>query len=213
MKSYLSLLLALPLLNAMASAMKEKDYLLLLGMKALETGISLIYIFSGYMANLSFPFLFDIIFYPLIGYFAANKIQESRLAFLCKRKISSILLLVFWALTTLLAGVYFKMNSTYIEDFHRISVWILAILLFLLIRGIKLNSVFVRKLVIAAGSCTFGVYLIEDVVRNRLQGTADFLSPYIGSFWACMVFVLLVFIIASLVIYLVKKIPFVAKLL
>lgn len=78
LKSYLSMLLILPFLRRLVSVMQKRDYMLLIGMKAMITCISVIYIYTGYSANLSFPFHVDIVFYPLMGYFLMN-MQEGKL--------------------------------------------------------------------------------------------------------------------------------------
>ncbi len=213
LKSYLSMLLILPFLRILAAGMKERDYLYLFGIGLFTTAVSFGRIYTGYVLNLTFPFHADIIFYPLTGYFLANKIQDSRLRFLQDKRITGALFAGVLALTVLPAGFYFKANGTYTEDFHTVLVWLLASLLFLFVKEIKVGNGLAQKIILAMGSCAFGVYLIEDVVRNQLQDMVPFLSSYMNPLLACILFVAASTLTAMLVIYFVKKLPYIKKLL
>lgn len=213
LKAYFSMLLILPFLRRLVSFMEEREYLYLFGIKAFATLISFICIYTGYMANLSFPFHTDIIFYPLAGYFLVNKMQDSRLHFLKNKKITGFLITGVLLLVTVLAGLRFKTGGGYTEDFHTAPVWILAVLLFAFVKEIRIKKQFAQKMILAMGSCTFGLYLIEDVVRNQLQGMVPALSRYINPLIACILFVLASTAAGMAVIYIVKKIPLVSRLI
>ncbi len=212
LKSYFSMLLILPFLRLLVSVMNKRDYMLLIGMKAIMTIISLIYIYTGYAANFIFPFHADIIFYPLIGYFLMNVPEQDEYKFL-NGKILSASLLAFLALAVFQARIYFLHHGTYSENFHSLYVWILAMLTVLLIKKIKVKTPVIQRIICAMGSCVFGVYLIEDVVRNQVQRIVPFISPFLGKFWAGMVFTLLSVLVSMSIIYLVKKIPVISKII
>lgn len=211
LKSYLSMLLILPFLRLLASVMQKRDYLFLLGIKGVMTLISLICIYTGYTTNISFPFHVDIIFYPLTGYFLMNVLEQD-MGHL-KTKGLAGLLLAFWALAVFQADAFFRHRGTYVEDFHTVYVWVLAALTVLLAKRIRLRTVAAQKVICAMGSCAFGVYLIEDVVRNQVQRVVAAMVPFFGRFWTGMVFTLLSVLVSMAVIYLVRKIPLVRKLI
>ena len=212
LKSYLSMLLILPFLRLLVSVMSKREYLFLIGIRAVITLISLIYTYTGYTSNISFPFHVDIIFYPLTGYFLMNVLTQDNCKYL-NAKSFVVLLLAFLSLAVFQANAFFKSRGTYVEDFHTVYVWILAVLVLLLVKSIKIKTVVVQKIICTMGSCAFGVYLIEDVARNQVQRIVPVIVPFIGKFWAGMVFTLLSVLVSMSVIYLVRKIPLVKKLI
>lgn len=212
LKSYLSMLLILPFLRLLVSVMSKREYLFLVGIKAIITLISLIYIYTGYTGNISFPFHVDIIFYPLTGYFLMNVLAQENFRYL-KVKSLAVLLLAFLTLAVIQANAFFKSRGTYVDDFHTVYVWILAMLVLLLVKRIKIKAAVVQKIICTMGSCAFGVYLIEDVARNQVQRIVPAIVPFLGKFWAGIVFTLLSVLVSMVVIYLLRKIPIVKKLI
>lgn len=211
LKAYLSMLLILPFLRLLVSVMTKREYLYLIGIKVIITVISLIYIYTGYTANISFPFHVDIIFYSLIDYFLMNILEQNECRYLNTKGLAG-LLMVFLALAVFQANHFFKYYERYVDDFHTVYVWILAALVVLLVKKIKITGTVVQKMICAMGSCVFGVYLIEDVVRNQVQRMVPVITPFLGRFWAGIVFTLLSVLISMLAIYLVRKIPWVKKI-
>ncbi len=211
LKSYFSMLLILPFLRLLASVMNKRDYMLLIGMKAVVTVISLIYIYTGYAANITFPFHADIIFYPLTGYFLMNVLEQDKYRFLKSRNLAAFLL-AFLVLAVFQARTFFVFHGTYSEEFHSLYVWILAMLTLLLVKKIEIRTPVIQRIICAMGSCVFGVYLIEDVVRNQVQRIVSAIAPVLGRLGG-MVLTLLSVLAAMLIIYCVKKIPMVRKLI
>ncbi len=212
LKSYFSMLLILPFLRLLASVMIKRDYMLLIGLKAIMTIISLVYVYTGYAANITFPFHADIVFYPLMGYFLMNVLEQDKYRFLNSKRLF-VFLTVFLTLAVFQARNYFVRNGIYSDNFHSLYVWILAMLTVLLIKNIKVKSPVMQSIICAMGSCVFGVYLIEDVVRNQVQRIVPVIAPFLGKFWAGMVFTLLSVLVSMSIIYLVKKLPLIKKII
>lgn len=63
------------------------------------------------------------------------------------------------------------------------------------------------------GACVFGIYLIEQPIREHLSFICDGLSSVIGSFPACIVWVICIFIVAYGIIAILRRIPGVRKLI
>lgn len=193
--------------------MKKEHYLYLIGVKCVMTIIAFGFIYSGYTANVTFLFENDIIFYPLIGYYLANVVEWEKVGVFIKKRVTGPVLASVLAGITLLAHIYFKSSEQYTEMFHSVATWLLAVLFFLLVKGVEIKADLAKKVVLAVGSCTFGVYLIEDVVRNQFEFLVPVLSGYIGEFFACVVFVLVSVWAGTIAIYIVKKIPYVDRLI
>lgn len=206
------MLLILPFLRLLVSVMSKREYMFLVAVRAIMTLISLIYIYTGYTSNISFPFHADIIFYPLTGYFLMNVLVQDNCRYLKVKSLTG-LLLAFLMLAVFQANAFFKSRGTYVDDFHTVYVWILAVLVLLLVKRIKIKTVAVQKMICTMGSCAFGVYLIEDVARNQVQRIVPAIVPFLGKFWAGMVFTLLSVLMSMLVIYLARKIPLVKNLI
>ncbi len=213
LKSYLGMLFIMPFLRLLVSVMKKEHYLYLIGVKCVTTIIAFGYIYSGYTANVTFLFENDIIFYPLIGYYLANVVEMEKSGIWVKKRVTGPVLVGVLTCVTLLAHVYFESQGQYTEVFHSVATWILAMVFFVFAKGIQLKSELWQKIIVAIGSCTFGVYLIEDVVRNQFEFLVPVLSGYIGEFFACIVFVLASVLTGTVAIYIVKKIPCVKKLI
>ncbi|HKM35254.1 MAG TPA: acyltransferase [Lachnospiraceae bacterium] len=213
LKVYLAMLICLPFLRFLAAEMEDTHYIYLLSIKFIFMILSLVSIYTGKMPNLSVPFLDDVLFYPLIGYYLVNKFDQGKLVVKLNRRICSIALAFLLILITFLAGTYYKTNDQYIDGFHTVSAWLMAILLFISVKRTHIPSAFWVKVIGVLGSCTFGVYLIEDVVRNQFVFLVPMLSNYIGDFSACLVFVLVSVFVSMLAIYIVKKIPYINKLI
>ena len=161
--------------------------------------------------NLSFVFTTDILFYPLLGYYLVHKWNDKE--FKRAKLLYGVLLAAVLLGTVLLGHFKFTATGTYTEEFHNITTWILAVLLFLLCKDVEIKNNVLCKIFLVFGSCALGVYLIEDVVRNQWESIVYVLSPYLGDLFACIVFVLVSLISGTIVIWLVKKIPFVNKLI
>lgn len=206
------MLLILPFLRMLVSVMCMREYLFLIGAKAAMALISLIYIYTGYNTNITFPFHVDIIFYPLLGYFLLNMLEQHKYRYLKAKYLVSFLLDLL-LLTVLQANAFYKKSGTYVQDFHSVYVWIFAALLLLLIKEIKIKSDRSQKIICAMGSCTFGVYLIEDVARNQVERIVPAIAPFFGKFWTGIVFTLLSVLLSMLVVFILKKLPVIRKLI
>lgn len=212
LKAYLSMLLILPFLRMLVSVMRMREYLFLIGAKAAITLITLIYIYTGYNTNISFPFHADIIFYPLLGYLLLNMPEQHKYRYLKAKYLVSFLLGLL-LLTVIQASAFYKKSGTYVEDFHTVYVWIFAALSLLLIKEIKIKTDRAQAIICSMGSCAFGVYLIEDVARNQVERIVPAIAPFFGKFWTGIVFTLLSVLLSMLVVFIVKKLPVIRKLI
>ena len=213
LKSYLSMLLILPILRIVAQNMKAEHYHLLRGIKVMLTAVALVQIYTGYGMNLTFPMNTDFIFYPLLGYFLANR-EESPAGTGRQRQLlwagAAVGLLV---LNVIVVAVHFKRSDQYSDALNTVFCWMLTLLVFLIFGGIRVKSERMGRFWIALGECTFGVYLIEDVVRNQVEKWMPRITEIFGAMTSCLIFVLFSTVIGLAVIWLVRKVPCVKRLI
>lgn len=212
LKSYLSMLLILPLLRLMAQNLKTEHFYLLLGLKIVSSLTTIIMFITGYAMNLSLLTNTDFIFYPLIGYYLGN--QESPEITRHKRMLYTCLAIIgLIGITVVLVGAFYQQTGSYSEELNTIAVWALTILVFLFFKEVSVNNVRICKLWITLGECTFGLYLIEDVVRNQIEKYMAPICSILGPMTSCLCFVLLSTITGLFIIWIVKKLPYVKKLI
>lgn len=203
---YFSMLILLPFLRKIALLMDQKDYMFLIWIKVMITGMSVLYFYTGWASDLSFPFWEDIIFYPLLGNFLLNVWRPGKENALLPVRLTGILLicltLIVWQ-----SDFFFRCSGEHTFYFHTAYDWILASLVFLGITEMKIKSVILQKCICAMGSCVFGVYLIEDIVRNQVQRIVPFAESYMEEFILSLLFTFVSVSLSMAVIWLVKKIP------
>ena len=73
----------------------------------------------------------------------------------------------------------------------------------------------VAKVLAALGSTAFGIYLTEDIIRNQVEKilVKTQMADYMNDFFVAVIFVVLTFLIGVCIIYTIKKLPVIRKLL
>lgn len=155
-----------------------------------------------------------VIFYPLMGYAIdkyGNKLTGGIYAFCI---IIPLLMSVIGAYIYLYKHSYqFDTVSNVLQQL----VPLMACGLFGLISQTvkqKETSV-VYTLITTIGSTVFGVYLVEDIVRNQVEKLFSLLNidSLMNDFMSGLIFTIISFIISVGVIYVVKKLPYIKKIL
>ncbi len=100
-------------------------------------------------------------------------------------------------------------------EFTNMLVVPMAFCIMLLIRGISIKldhcpQIIVRA-ILYAGGCTFGLYIIEDYVRQILSFIYDRLAPILTIIPACIIWILCSFLIGIMIAGFMKKIPWLGK--
>ncbi len=198
--AYLAFLLLVPV---MRKAVKDRDgvmglYVLAIGLLALVTRC--IAVFAGLGFNVNLLLATDIVFYPLAGFYIDREcIGKAKGFFL------SIPAQVFTLVCSLILGVITVQTDLFTP--------LIAISFFSLIRRISVRSEKASDVIASLGGCVFGTYLIEDVIRNVFEFRLgwNFAAP--APFTSAILFTLACYATGMAVIWLVKKIPFVSKLL
>ena len=148
-----------------------------------------------------------------MGYYLANTDVWKGLA--AKRKVwlglltSAVILL----LSVTAAVWHYRRTGQYSNELHTLLVWVITLLIFMVFKEIHVKNKRIEKLWIVLGECSFGLYLIEDVVRNQIGKLMPTILHIFSPMVSCVIFVLLSAVAGFAVIYLVRKIPYVKKLI
>ena len=207
--SYISFLIALPLIRRMARNMTDKEFCYLFGIQIAFNGVITVLQYrlsNGTLAmnSLLSPYTLvnDVIFYPLIGYFLGNKLKN------VTRKMclySFLLALVSVAVTTYMTD--FRISLTGELDESKVSFFydstrsLQVIFVFLIMRKLFENRKMhanVEKVIVNIGSCVFGIYLIEDIFRDGFYFIYEAMSTVIPGFIAIRIYVVFVFLVCWL---------------
>jgi hypothetical protein len=62
-----------------------------------------------------------------------------------------------------------------------------------------------------AGSTTFGIYLLERILRERLLFVFDCLEPVIHTMPACLLYILICMMIGTVIVAVLKRIPLIRR--
>ena len=213
---YLGLLLMLPLLRKLAVSCDNSELRYLLGLQlVMGTGAGVFSFLTGIEINQNLYVLNIYVFYLLTGYYLGRRIDMSR--FPSYRGIAA------FAVNLLcLAGTYFFVRLDYLrqgaysQDVLNLLTPVLTIGIFFNIRWFSQRYLFppkLEKVVFEAGSCVFGIYLLEHFARIQLLPLYLYLSEYTFGVLACSCYVITAFILSWFYTELLKHIPGVKKLL
>lgn len=218
--AYLSFLLILPFLQRLVAAISEdRFYWYLWGMGVLfGLGLPAFQQISGFdPIGINVPFLDQILFYPLIGYFLDSRvipgIVESR-----NRKWISFSLM---AGLLLILSVAYSLNRqslatagtlAYASWFHALMVPGIYLLAGVFFAGIRQDSL-PGKILTFLGSGVFGTYLMEQMIRDRLFFLLEKWVYLIPEYFACWLWILVCVLCGILITNLLKLIPLLKKFL
>ena len=198
LRSYLIFLITLPLLRAIARQMNRDWFILLIVLQCITTVLDMTAAFTGGANAFSFFPVDAFLFYPLAGYYLSAHREETKRYLQISAVISAVVLIA----TVVLLNQH-VMQGTAESLFG--PVWLYAITIFLLVTAHSFTSN--HPILKEAGSCVFGVYLIEDIVRNRLEFLIFLFEKVIGTLPACLLFVIIVFLVSAAVVWIGRRIP------
>lgn len=221
--AYLAYLICLPLLRKMALNMTNKEFKYLFAAFLIIEGLlaSLLFIFDiGEMTMFfTIPFFNRVVIYPLLGYYMDHRMTKEQYtlkgALIFIALMIAVLALI--VVNTLHRNLSYEQFTAYdkglfVTGFTAVldaGIFYIAKLLF---KDRKVPKA-LEFIITALGSTVFGVYLIEDIIRTRTVAVYDAMVPYIGRFPSAWVWSVFVFLVGAVIIYIIKLIPGVKKLL
>lgn len=224
--SYIGVLIMLPLLRRFVISMREKDYMYLLICHVIFVGVVpvLRYILGNeYLrsnANFSIPIIsVSCVFFVLMGYYVEHVLDFSGIN---KKKIGllwilSILCIVISGIMTMYkADVTGVLNEENSQSFHSCLIAIPTLTVYITCKfGLlkkQIPQIF-QKIIRTVGATTFGIFLMEKILRFYLGYICYETEVYIGKFMACNLWVLTCVFIGFCFTYILKKIPLIRKFL
>lgn len=203
--------------------MKIQGYRYLFGLLLVVEGVmpTMLYFFGVTKVHIAFvlPMLNRVIVYPLLGYYMENYIEEDRYnnKTTVKVLLMMMLVLVFFVGMTNLRALPYESFTEYDNGLYTCSfTMILDVGIYYLAKRFymkKRRNQRLDRVIHSMGQCVFGIYLIERPVREHLAFVCDRLAPQIGQFPACIVWVLCIYVVAYMIVLLLRQIPGVRRLL
>lgn len=202
---YLGILLILPLLRKMVQNLTEQEarilFALIIGWNILND-ISTIYLGTGFVLNLHF--------YSSISYFILGYLMEDCQT-LCESKKSGLCICIGQSL--LATTVLYILEAAQLESL----TMLLTISVYYLLRYIGKKSIcnhgVLQRLILWCGSNVFGIYLVEDYLRNATAFIWEWSAPYISAVPACCIWLLAVFLLGNVLAAVMRRLPVLRKVL
>lgn len=207
---YLGILLVLPFLRKMIQNMTEQEetvlFFLIIGWNIL-TNISKIY--WGY------DFMLDLHFQNSLSYFILGNLMENCQTL--RRSDRRGLWFCIGQAVLVTGGMYIWIRNQHVLESLDSLIMLLTVSIYYMIRYLGETSIWNRaslhRLTLWCGSNVFGIYLIEDYLRNGTAVIWEKLAPYISAIPACCIWLLIVFLIGNIVVAGARKLPLLRKIL
>jgi surface polysaccharide O-acyltransferase-like enzyme len=221
--SYLACLLMLPFLRSMARGLGGRETVYLVALQIAFAGVipALEYLTGGgaVRINLFIPLIARNLFYMVIGYgidarLDINQVKPRHIAALFA--VGFVMLLLACLMTACKGRVDGGYNESTSQMFHDGFIAIPTIGAFILVKylfaHVRLKPL-TERMILYAGSLTFGIYLVHMMLMQSLRPICDTLLPAIRSLPAAIVWVLATVVVSGVLAALLKRVPFLGKLL
>lgn len=217
--TYLGIMLMLPLLRPMVKAMSDMTFVYLAALHVLIYGVlssAAFFLKLGYMhSDFLLPMIEPSLFYFLMGYFLAHRFSWELMN---KRHLG-----ILWGLAVVSVAVMYVMADISMRRYGGISIQYQKCLMIFPIFAVyaSVHKFFegrkvvpgVARCITTLGSCVFGTYLLEGILRHELGFVYEWLEPQIHVLPACLIWVVAVVMCGLLITWVLKKIPLLKKIL
>ena len=207
---YLGVLFVLPFLRKMMQNLTEQEEMMLV---VLVTGWNILndnshtYLGVGFVLNLHFQ---SSISYFMLGYLMEN------CRMLRQRGKDGVRFDTGLAVFTMAALYRWGCGQHGLEELGSL-IMLLTIAVYDLIRCVSEKSIWnntvLHRLILWCGSNVFGIYLIEDYLRNLTAFIWEWSAPHISAVPACGVWLLAVFLIGNVLVSGLRRLPVLRKML
>lgn len=215
--AYLGLLIVLPFLQKMAAGMEKKDYYVLFGLNCVFSGLLPIPAHFRAEWELAWPFELPLITNAVAMLFAGHffarfGLRKTKKGFvLAACLVAAMVLLNTWATWV----EYYRNDGADYLFFTTRELMpnvIASVCLFYMASFVNLPAG-LQKVVTQVGICTFGMYLIGDLLLYILEPLYVLLNQRMHLLISLVLYQITVFVCAFVIIYIVRKIPWVRKLI
>ncbi len=224
MYAYIAMLMMLPLLRRMAKGMNVQEYVYLAIMSIIFVGVIPILEYRiGQNSVTMYSYLKGALFtttnmvYFLMGYFFEHVLPEKYYTWK-NAAIGIILSLIAIGvccyMTVYRADVTGVCNESSSQQFHNCLIAIPTYTIYFCIKLFFMRKdipVKVQHIILTLGGTTFGIYLLEGILRQETKPIFTMLKPVIHTMPACLIWILAAFILGVVVTSIIKKIPVIGK--
>ncbi|MCD7845475.1 MAG: acyltransferase [Oscillospiraceae bacterium] len=222
--AYLAIMSMLPLLRRMAQHMTANEYVYLAGMSILLVGVIPILQYRLGLDTVTINsnlkgalFTATNVVYFLMGYFFEHILSEEH--YNRKNAVIGIVLSllsigVCCYMTVFRARVTGECNESVSQVFHNSLVAIPTYTIYYCGKLLFMRRHIpdrVQRAIRFLGGTTFGIYLLERMLRDQTKFVFTALKPYIHTMPACLIWILCAFILGAAVTWVLKKIPGIKK--
>ncbi len=221
--AYIAYLICLPFTRRLAEHMSDNEYKYLFAILLIVEGvIPTIQLFTGIDEINGFfviPLLHNIIVYPLLGYYLAERVprEHYKKSGIKYALIVMIIILGFFVGTTIYRNVPYSEFTTYDKGLFNCSFTaLLDVSVYYIVRTFFENahpSDRCIRIIQSMGQLVFGIYLIEPIVRENTLMVYDYMSALLPKYLAAWFWVFIIFVICSVIVCFLKKLPLFRKLL
>lgn len=211
--AFLSLMLMLPFLRPMVQGMTDRAFHYLIGLHLLYycilTPLGLFLGFGNFHSDFFIPMAERTIFYFVMGYYMTQRFQwenVERKHMLLLLGLSIFSLAVMYGLSDWSYRTTGETRLTALNALVCIPAFTIYIGVCRFCRAHTLPG-WLEKLFCTVGGCTFGVYLLEGILRNELLPLFEALEPRIHVLPACAVWILAVLTSGCVIVLILKKLP------
>lgn len=203
----------MPVLNTLVKEKKIFNYFLLylLFFKSILPFIAII--LNKNVPNIlsDFTSFSGYLIFVLLGY-KLSKIDIDK-----KYRIIIYVLAVFSLLFRYFYTFYFSIKNNELNNnlfnYYYINSVIVSVAIFLLIKNINWSKIFksekVKTILSKISGCSFGVYLIHMLMKNKLTKTFNLVNTTLSY---RLIFPVLLYLLCLTIVYFIKKIPFLKKI-
>ena len=216
---YIGILIMMPLLRKMRSNMQERDYKYLIGISLFINGVYPL--LAKLIPALNTVAQFDLaIFESSIAYLFFGDYVKRYDKFTEKKNsiYAAIIILISLVVCTAITSSTYLANQEYwlwLDNIALVTTFLPSCCVFILIRNLYINisDSIVGRVFTDIGQCTFGMYLISDIVILYFKFIYRGLRGIISGIPAVIFYEVFVFVLCYLIIKMLRIIPFVKKLI
>lgn len=224
--SYFALMLMLPFLQRLVSAMSKKDFAVLLTVLFFFQSVMSFMAYLEILPSTSNYFMHNLfsgeILYFFLGYFICHFFPDFINTAVKKRitlAVSAVLFLVGILFCWYRTGLEFYENGKFslsLDNIYGLPIVLyssgLFIFVFLLLKNVSFSGWFAKALTIISNA-TFGIYLTHYIIIKETNPILQILKDNMNDFIAILIMDVAVFVIGAIGITILRMIPVVKKFL
>lgn len=221
--SYLGFLILLPLLRKMIRNLADREFVYLFLLHLVLGGLIPMaqYWLSGgelYLnGSLNVTLVtMTIVIFPAAGYYIEHRASLSgkQLALLWVAAVLAMASAVF--MTHYKISLTGQLKESQVGTFYKSLCLIPSAAVYATMKKLfdtHTPPQWLKRSILSVGGCTFGIYLIEQILRERGYSVQEFLAKWITQIPATLIYVALVLTAGYMIVWVLKRIPGVKKLI